>query len=181
MGRFLGDEDSVPSDKRHQISTRDNSAYKWQQDGGVQHTILGALEVHSEPDLQVHEPLSQRFVAGDGEDSPRRQDFEAACRVWDDWNLREEFVKACDNVPPETCCCGLLPDSDNTIKVIVKSLNKGWVRKTNQRLQDENKGFKLHLYLWTWHNVSGKAETNVLLVRFISTKKSSKSKQQDGI
>ena len=27
-------------------------------------------------------------------------------------------------------------------------------------------GFKIDCYVWNWHNATGKAETNILLIRF---------------
>jgi hypothetical protein len=162
MVRLLGEEDKVPAGKRHMISTRDNSEYKWKQD--VQDSILGALEVHSEPQLNFRADLGKKYVAD------RAEEFEAALKVWDEWKLRDEFMEACSSVPPETCCCGIIPQDDETMRAIQKSLKKGWIHSTNQRLHHENKHFKLDPYIWMWHNVSGKFETNVLLLRFLSTK-----------
>ena len=164
MVGLLGEEDKVPAGKRHMISTRDNSEYKWKQDGGVQDSIIGALEVHSEPQLNYRADLGKKYV-GD-----RTEEFEEALKVWDEWKLRDEFIEACSNVPPETCCCGIIPQDDESMKAIQKSLKKGWIHSTNQRLHNEHKHFKLDAYIWMWHNVSGKSETNILLLRFLSTK-----------
>jgi hypothetical protein len=64
------------------------------------------------------------------------------------------------------CCCGLIPDDDATIKDLIPVLNGGWIKNVNKRLSDGNAGFKLDVFLWQWHNVSGKSETNILLIRF---------------
>jgi hypothetical protein len=65
-----------------------------------------------------------------------------------------------------SCCCGLIPDDDATIKDLIPALNKGWIRKVNKQLAEGEKGFKLDVFLWQWSNVSGKSETNILLIRF---------------
>ena len=76
------------------------------------------------------------------------------------------FMKACADAPKVTCCCGYLLRDDDTIKEMVPALNEGWVRSINQRLLRENKGFKIDCFVWNWHNATGKAETNILLIRF---------------
>ena len=76
------------------------------------------------------------------------------------------FMKACADAPKVTCCCGYLLRDDDTIKEMVPALNEGWVRSINQRLLRENMGFKIDCYVWNWHNATGKAETNILLIRF---------------
>ena len=154
------EQEEVPEGKKYMISTRENSEYKWQNDPHV----IGALEVPSQPDLKVHDHYSSRCVNG------KEEAFDDAMEVWEDWKLKEEFVKACDNVPVATCCCGLIQNDDKTIKNLVPSLNNGWIKATNQKLAGENMGFKLDVFIWTWHNAVGKAETNILLIRFFKTK-----------
>lgn len=160
MGLFGVDleREDVPRNKNFMISTRDNSDYKWQQ-GHPE--IFGCLEVPSDPSLDVRGEYSSRPVKG-------KEDLLAeALRTWDEWKLKSELVKACNSIPPEYCCCGIMPDPDETLKkAIIPQLNKGWIRDVNTRLRDDRAGFKLNAYLWQWHNASGKSETNILLIRF---------------
>uniref|UniRef100_A0A7S2Y4E9 Uncharacterized protein n=1 Tax=Entomoneis paludosa TaxID=265537 RepID=A0A7S2Y4E9_9STRA len=170
MGKVMGEREEVPSTKANMISTRDNSDYKWQQARGV----IGALEVSSEPDLDLDGDLLPRYVDG------MEQEFDAALEIWNEEKLRKEFVKACKNVPMATFCCGMLPDQDEWIKNIHKSLTKGWVKATNQRFRTEQKDFFLDIYIWNWHNATGKSITNILLIRFYESKRSSLMKDGTG-
>jgi len=156
MTRGFFETENVPQEKKFHISTRLNSDYKWKTSSN----IIGCLEVPSEPELLLEAEYIKRPVR-------LSQDaYDYCIEVWDEWNLKAEFLKACESVPKVTCCCGLIPNDDETIKDIVSHLNKGWIRSINQRLLRENKGFKLDLYIWNWHNATGKAETNILLIRF---------------
>ena len=149
------EQEKVPKDKKFMISTRDNSGYKWHAK-----QVVGALEVPSEPDLQLRLAYTQRTVDG------KEELFQSYVKTWDRWGLREEFIQACENLPPETCCCGFVTDNDETIKRIAGSLNQGWIKSTNESLAKRGKKFRLDTFLWTWHNAVGKAETNILLIRF---------------
>jgi len=154
------EQEDVPPDKKFMISTRENSEYKWRQDFPDQ--IFGALEIPSDPVLNVKSPdYTSRPVRG------KEDLLDEALELWDEWKLRDEFVKAVDGVPVETCCCGLITDSDATVKSLVPALNRGWVHDVNRRLRNDRAGFKLDAYLWHWTNAMGKAETNILLIRFL--------------
>jgi len=116
---------------------------------------------------------------GDGPVSPtishsqhiisRQEEFDKALQVWEEWNLRNQFIKAVEQIPKETCCCGLLNDDDSTIKALAPALNKGWIKHINKKLHAKQKGFKLDAFVWQWHNATGKSETNILLIRFFKT------------
>mmetsp|Transcript_79065 Transcript_79065/g.118882 ORF Transcript_79065/g.118882 Transcript_79065/m.118882 type:complete len:240 (+) Transcript_79065:196-915(+) len=136
------------------ISNRDNSDFKWQRARGV----VGALEVNCEPDFKYRDELLPRYTPN------RELVFDDALRTWRDLKLRDSFVRACDGLPAATCCCGLLNDSDATIRDFVSLLNEGWVKGANKQLIE--KGIKIDIFLWNWQNASGKAETNILLIRF---------------
>ena len=147
------EQEEVPPGKKYMISTRNNSEYKWHA-----RDVVGALEVSSEPELKLRLPLTERVV--------KKELFERYLKVWKDWKLRDEFIQACENAPKETCCCGLVSDNDATIKKLVEALNDGWIKATNEKLVRHHKNFKLDAYNWNWHNATGKAETNILLIRF---------------
>jgi hypothetical protein len=150
-------EEQVPDSKRHMISTRDNSYYKWQ----AKH-VVGALEVPSEPDLNIRLEYERRPVMG------KDDRFQKFMKDWVELKLNREFVKACEMIPPDTCCCGMLTDTDRTIKSLARLLNEGWMTKTNERLLTEGKEFQMDAFVWCWNNATGKAETNILLIRFFS-------------
>jgi hypothetical protein len=153
-GAEENEQDVVPPNKRFLFSTRDNSDYKWQRARGV----VGCLEVKSEPFLCTSALMRPRFVVG------KEQVFEHAMKCWEELNLRDSFIQACDLLPKETCCCGLMPDDDATIKEWAVQLNETWVKSTNKKLME--RGVKLECFHWNWQNASGKAETNIFLIRF---------------
>ena len=143
-----------PSKKTFLVNSRDNSDYKWQRARGV----VGALEVVSVPIFKYKDEMTPRYVQG------REVVFQDALRVWEGHSCRESFVQACETMPVGTCCCGFVRDDDATIKEFVPLLNENWAKTMNKRLQD--RGFKVECFLWNWQNASGKAETNILLIRF---------------
>jgi hypothetical protein len=67
----------------------------------------------------------------------------------------------------------LIPDDDATIKDLIPALNRGWIKSVNKHLSEGKAGFKLDVFLWQWNNVSGKSETNILLIRFFELAKAS--------
>mmetsp|Transcript_17255 Transcript_17255/g.47188 ORF Transcript_17255/g.47188 Transcript_17255/m.47188 type:complete len:201 (+) Transcript_17255:142-744(+) len=158
----MSPKESVPA-KGNVISTRDNSDYKWQQ----QRSVIGALEVPSEPDLDFSGELLPRYVKGS------ESAFDDALEIWNEQKLRKQFIKACKNVPPASFCCGMLTDKDAWIKNIQKSLTKGWVKATNQKFRSEQKLFMLDVFIWNWHNATGKSKTSILLIRFHESKRQS--------
>jgi hypothetical protein len=136
------------------FTTRKNSDYKWQRARGV----VGALEVKSEPRFKPKDDMIKRKF-------PKREKaFADALMVWDQNKLRESFIKACDELPNEYCCCGLMISNDDCVKESVKTLNREWCPEVNQKILEH--GFKIDCFLWHWPNPSGKAETNILLIRF---------------
>jgi hypothetical protein len=136
------------------ISDRDNCDFKWQRARGV----VGALEVNCEPDFNYRDELIPRYT-------PNREGvFDVALSNWNQLKLRDSFVQACNSLPVSTCCCGFLNDSDGTIRDFVLLLNEGWVKSANKQLLGS--GVKIDIFLWNWQNASGKAETNILLIRF---------------
>lgn len=96
----------------------------------------------------------------------REQVFQDAMKCWDELKLRDSFIEACDKFPKGSCCCGLLTDDDTTIKKWVPQLNETWVKSTNKTILEHRGGFKIECFHWNWQNASGKAETNIFLIRF---------------
>lgn len=141
------------------FATKDNSAFKWQRARGV----IGCLEVPSEPTFRFQDPLVPHRVRG------RDEIFDEALQAWKDLKLRDDFVKACEKLPSEMCCCGLLSDQDATKRRFVYLLNEGWCKRTNKKLLHNKSGLKVDTFLWNWQNASGKSESNILLIRFIQT------------
>ena len=152
MGRI--ETEDVPADKRMHQSTRGNSMYKW-----MKGNVVGALEVASEPELDYREDLVPH--SGNME---QQEAFERAQDAWDSLKLHASFVAACEAIPPETCFCGLIADEEETKKTLVRELNKSWAEDTNKKLAPYN--IKLDVFLWVWHNISGKSESRVILIRF---------------
>jgi hypothetical protein len=149
--------EQVPTSKKFRFSTRENSDYKWKRARGV----VGALEVKSEPVFSTRATMLTRKVVG------KEQIFQEAMNCWDELKLRESFIQACDELPKGPSCCGLLTDDDTTIKKWIPKLNETWVKSINKKLMEQ--GFKLECFHWNWQNVSGKAETNIFLIRFYET------------
>ena len=152
LGRL--ETEDVPANKKFHASTRENSEYKWQTRG-----VVGAYEVASEPDLDYREELTPHDAKSDDRDA-----FLRAREAFESLNLRESFISACDSVPKDTCCCGLVPDPDSTKKDLVAHCNKTWVKSANEKLAPYN--IKVDTYLWEWSNISGKSESVIILIRF---------------
>jgi hypothetical protein len=146
--------EEVPANKKFRFSNRDNSGYKWQR----AHGVVGALEVQSDPSFSIRATMRPRKVVGS------EKVFQDAVACWEELELRESFIQACDNLPKESCCCGLLTDDDMTIKEWIPMLNETWVKSTNKKLME--RAFKIECFLWNWQNASGKTETNIFLIRF---------------
>jgi hypothetical protein len=136
------------------FATKDNTGYKWQRARGV----VGALEVSCEPVLRLRDDMTPRYVAG------REKTFQDALQAWEDMKLREAFIQACESLPAEVCCCGIMRDDETTIKEFVPLLNDTWCKVATKKLM--KRGIKVDAFLWNWQNASGKAETNILLIRF---------------
>jgi hypothetical protein len=150
------------------FATRATTDFKWQRPD----LVVGALEVKSEPILKPRDDLLPRYK--EGFDAT----FVYALQAWDDLKLRLSFIKACEDLPAEVCCCGFMQDNDASIRQYVSLLNEGWVKAVNKKLQ--SRGLKIDIFLWTWQNASGKSETNLMLIRFfeLSTYKFQRASQQ---
>jgi len=145
------------SNRTYRGSTKVNSDFKWKTDI----TVVGALEIVTEPDLDIRATMELHKVIG------YEQELEAYHKVWKKLKLKNEFVKAWDGIPPKTFCCGMVTEQDETIKQNTKLLNDGWVKSTNEKLLKEE-GFKIDVFVWSWTNVSGKSETIIPMIRFHS-------------
>jgi hypothetical protein len=146
---------AVPDKKKLHFSTRANSTDKWCHAG-----VIGALEVDCEPTLDLEGTLTPlQGMDGDADS------WKEAQKAWNTEALRESFLKACKNVPIETACCGLIQDDDERIRNLVPYLNQHWAPVANEKL--EKHGVSINAFLWHWTNVQGKAETIILLIRFV--------------
>jgi hypothetical protein len=152
MSRAFETED-VPSEKMFRSSTRENSDYKWKSTG-----VIGAFEVFSQPELNLSEPLKPMLSK-----MQYTEKWEEAQQLWESLNLRKSFVQAAEDIPVETCCCGMITDQNETLKSMIPQLNETWVKSVNKRL--EKKEFYADVYLWSWNNISGQGTTNILLIR----------------
>ena len=136
-------------------STKTNSSFKWK----VDKTVIGALEITSEPDLDVRATMIRRDIHG------FESEMDKCYKIWKKLKLKNEFIEAFESIPPETTCCGLLTEQDETIKKNTVLLNKGWVKTTNEsHLKKE--GFQISMFVWSWTNISGKSETVIPMIRF---------------
>jgi hypothetical protein len=145
------------------ISTRDNSDYIWQ--AGVD--VYGALEVSSVLEFDFRAPLVARYVPD------REPEFDRFLQVWEELKLKDEFVQACANIPLRTSCFGMVRNDDRTIKEMCKNLSIGWIKTTNQRLKARRELLRLDAFVWSWHNATGKAKTNIMLIRFLNNRRRS--------
>jgi hypothetical protein len=156
-------EDAVGQNSKEgffQLCTRQNSEHKWR----TLPTIMGCLEVPSEPTLSLQARYVRRPVAD------HAANFGQALHVWHELQLRHEFVAACAGTAQvHTCCFGLLSNDDAVIRELVPDLNRGWVRATNRRLHRLGHAFTIDCFVWNWQNALGKSETNILLIRFHKT------------
>mmetsp|Transcript_34007 Transcript_34007/g.74577 ORF Transcript_34007/g.74577 Transcript_34007/m.74577 type:complete len:180 (-) Transcript_34007:97-636(-) len=152
---------AVPKEKRWHASTRENSQDKWKIDrkDTYQRGTVGALEVESEPSLDFCEPYKP--LLGSEVDAAL---WDRAQAAWKTEGLRKELIEASRAVPVNTCCCGLIPDEDQLIKDMVPYLNKHFVPRANEQLKKH--GFEIDAFLWWWHNLQGKSETTIVLIRF---------------
>ena len=136
-------------------STKTNSDFKWKSD----RTVVGALEIVTEPDLDLRSPMVLHEVRGHEDEMDKYHE------VWTRLELREDFIMAFKSIPPETTCCGLAVKQDETIRKTVPLLNKGWVKSQNENLLHKE-GFRISVFVWSWMNLSGKAETVIPMIRF---------------
>ena len=158
--RFLECE-PVPHEKQFAVSTRENSEYKWH----TKKHVIGALEIESEPDLNVRQPFSE-LVRHELENNPTASaKFKEALRVYEEeFQLHKSFIEAAEGFPVQMACCGLIRNDEKTIRKMVPYLNETWVHAANDKLK--SKGFKVDCYVWKWSHISGQSESHVLLIRF---------------
>jgi hypothetical protein len=140
------------------FSTKDNSQFKWMDEDGV----MGALEIASDPELDVHEEYVEKYA------HLYREKFDAALQVWEEMRLRDQFIAATEQIPPEASCCGMIVDNEATMRKLVPALNKGWIKHINKKLKKGGHEFKVDMFILSWQSPLGKAETCVLLIRFIT-------------
>lgn len=138
------------------FATKQNSAIKWQRARGV----IGALEVKSEPYLDIREELQPHLVKGN------ETIFHHAVKAWEDLKLRQDFIKTVKQLPTETCCCGFMSDDDATKRNYVELLNNSWCKQATKKLNQAGHAFKVDTFLWNWQNASGKSESNIIMIRF---------------
>ena len=155
--------EKVPPNKAFRPSTRDNSNYKWQE-----HGVVGALEIPSEPmlDLQApYRPINSKAA--------REEAFEEALQLWEEKEFRTSFLEGAATVPVEMACCGLLTDNAKTMEAIALQMNRTWVREANRQLK--HNGFRVDCFIFSWSNLSGGSNTNILLIRFHQVKPNNSS------
>lgn len=154
----LGNTSTAESEASHGhlFANKDNTAFKWQRARGC----VGALEIVSEPMLKLRDDMTPHYV------HRKEKTFHDGLQAWEDLKLREDFLRASEKLPLEPCCCGFLTDQEGTKRRFVSLLNDDWVKKANRKLLREGRGVKIDVFLWNWQNASGKAETNILLIRF---------------
>lgn len=119
------DDKEDPEQKFTAFANRDNSDFKWQR----ARNVVGVLEIYSEPVLKPREELKPRYMKG------RETLMKEALVAWEKADLRKDLIDALDNLPVETCCCGLMHLHDSSKKEIVKLLKANWIKKANKKLQ----------------------------------------------
>lgn len=153
----------IASEKQFRASTRLNSMEKWQCKIHGGEGVIGALEVHSEPTFNPREKmnvLEATYGLGNCES------FEKALEAWNDLSLKKGFIDCAGHSEIESHCFGIIANEDKHLKDLGPHLNKHWVPIVNKQLKSH--GVKVDVFLWSWHNLSGKGKKNVLLIRFFS-------------
>ena len=136
-------------------STKLNSSFKWKRDKSV----VGALEIVTDPFLDLRATMVRKDIYG------HEEEMDECLKSWKKLKLKDEFIKAFESLPPETRCCGMLTEQDETIKKNTVLLNKGWVKTTNEKVL-KKEGFEISIFVWSWNNIYGKAETVIPMIRF---------------
>jgi hypothetical protein len=150
-----GDPDDREPHNARRFSRRENAGYKWKHE----RTVVGALEVASEPILDLRGTMKEHKA------SSEEGHFRNCLRIWEEKRLRESFIEAFEGIPPQTRCCGTVMDYDAMVKFNVPDLNEVWAKSLSDKYFVE-KGYRLDLFEWRWSNPTGKAETVVLMIRF---------------
>lgn len=146
--------------------------FKWKHDA----TVVGALELQSDLGWRPHAALKPLEIPN------TRQTFEECLTIWKEEKLGKSLAEALKNIPPETKCCGLITDPEDTIRSVVPLLNQGWVKKVNEwSVPMKMNGYSIDAFVWSWSQVAGSAETVKLLIRFHAPRIDDKStaKRQD--
>mmetsp|Transcript_27245 Transcript_27245/g.63272 ORF Transcript_27245/g.63272 Transcript_27245/m.63272 type:complete len:164 (+) Transcript_27245:126-617(+) len=146
--------EKVPDGKAFRPSTRQNSNYKWQDNG-----VVGAFEVPSEPSLNLRGKLKPINVK-----SSEVESFLEAQEAWRKHHLEKSFRECAESVPVVACCCGMIRMEEETMRRLVNHLNETWVIEVNKKLREE--GFQVDCFLYSWQNLAGSMNSNVFLIRF---------------
>lgn len=154
------DIDGRENHQQFRFSRKENSEYKWKHDP----TVVGGLEVRSEPTLDLRAPFKRHDIVS------CEDDFEACLKIWNDAKVRDSFVKAFESMAPQMRCCGLVQDYDLTVKHNVPVMNKKWATAISEKPEWKEKSYWIDLFVWHWSNPTGKAETVILMIRFHSKK-----------
>ena len=152
----MTDKEASASAVSQIFANRHNSAVKWQR----ARDVIGALEVKSEPYLDVYDDMCPHLVKG------KEEVFHNAVVAWEDLKLLQDFHKTVKSFPNEYCCCGLMSDEVATKRRYVEMLNDDWCKRASKKLNNAGHAFKLDTFLWNWQNASGKAESNIIMIRF---------------
>jgi hypothetical protein len=147
--------DRVPSFKDFQVSTRENSVYKWQN-----RNVIGALEIDSEPDLNFYKMIPNTGVSTDHKVAR----FNAAQQAFRDFELHNLFLEVASTFPVQMSCFGMIRDDAKTIRALVPYLNETWAPQANLILKSV--GFRVDCFHWTWSHISGQSDSHILLIRF---------------
>jgi hypothetical protein len=149
-----------PHEREFRFSRRENTEFKWKHDP----TVIGGLEVCSEPFLDIHAPMKKHEVLS------CEDDFQACLKIWNETKVRESFIRAFESIAPATKCCGLITDYDSTVKQNVPVMNKKWSKAVSDKPEWKDKNYSIDLFVWRWSNPTGKAETVILMIRFHKSK-----------
>ena len=141
--------------RRMRSSTKVNSDFKWKFD----RSVIGAFEIATEPDLNLKAPMELHKIDG------CKAELQKCLEIWDNNDMRLEFIKAFESLAPETGCCGLFVQQDETIRKNIPLMNEGWIKKTNESVFTPE-GFRISMYVWQWQNIAGKSETVIPMIRF---------------
>mmetsp|Transcript_6180 Transcript_6180/g.14998 ORF Transcript_6180/g.14998 Transcript_6180/m.14998 type:complete len:160 (+) Transcript_6180:36-515(+) len=149
------DKSGRKPNRRYRSSTKVNSDFKWKLD----RTVVGAFEIATDPGLDVRAPMTLHKIDG------YKSVLKGYLEIWDKLNLRQDFIKAFESIPPEASCCGIFVEQDLTIEKNIPLLNETWIKHTNENVLKEE-GFAISLFVWKWQNIAGKSKTVIPMLRF---------------
>jgi hypothetical protein len=90
--------------------------------------------------------------------------FHAAHKEFRDFGLHKLFLEVATSFPARMSCFGMIQDDVKTIRALVPYLNETWVPRANIVLMSV--GFRVDCFHWSWSHISGRSESNILLIRF---------------